>query len=185
MEEMKKLFQGITTENTSGETVTGLNVYEQNLPVVTDDEEDESQFFPYALVKLETGKTADDDSPWVVATEIHFGICDHSKKNIGHRHIMNMIQDVVDRFAAEPLLNKKFRAEQDIEWAIQDEDTYPFYFGGVAISFNVPKIGRRESGRVSGYLREGEQQVKPDSGTVDGGIFGCRRCYDEPERATN
>lgn len=74
MEEMKKLFQGITTENTSGETVTGVNVYEQNLPVVTDDEEDESQFFPYALVKLETGKTADDDSPWVVATEIHFGI---------------------------------------------------------------------------------------------------------------
>lgn len=119
VEEMKKLFQGITTENTSGETVTGLNVYEQNLPVVTDDEEDESQFFPYALVKLETGKTADDDSPWVVATEIHFGICDHSKKNIGHRHIMNMIQDVVDRFAAEPLLNKKFRAEQDIEWAIR------------------------------------------------------------------
>ena len=65
VEEMKKLFRGITTENTSGETVTGLNVYEQNLPVVTDDEEDESQFFPYALVKLETGKTADDDSPWV------------------------------------------------------------------------------------------------------------------------
>lgn len=124
--------------------MTGVNVYEQNLPVVTDDEEDESQFFPYALVKLETGKTADDDSPWVVATEIHFGICDHSKKNIGHRHIMNMIQDVVDRFAAEPLLNQKFRAEQDIEWAVQDEDTYPFYFGGVAISFNVPKIGRRE-----------------------------------------
>ena len=27
--------------------------------------------------------------------------------------------------------------------------------------------------------------IKPDSGTVDGGIFGCRRCYDEPERATN
>lgn len=36
--------------------MTGVNVYEQNLPVVTDDEEDESQFFPYALVKLETGK---------------------------------------------------------------------------------------------------------------------------------
>lgn len=70
VEEVKKLFQGITTENTSGETVTGVNVYEQNLPVVTDDEEDESQFFPYALVKMETGKTADDDSPWVVATEL-------------------------------------------------------------------------------------------------------------------
>ena len=37
--------------------MTGVNVYEQNLPVVTDDEEDESQFFPYALVKLETGKS--------------------------------------------------------------------------------------------------------------------------------
>lgn len=114
VEEVKKILQGITAENTLGETVTGVNVFEQNLPVVTDDEEDESQFFPYALVKLDTGKTQDDDSPWVVATEIHFGICDHSKKNLGHRCIMNMIQDVIDRFAAEPLLNNKFRAEQNM-----------------------------------------------------------------------
>ena len=54
------------------------------------------------------------------------------------------------------------------------------------LSYDTDMLKKRgQSGRVSGYLREGEQQVKPDSGTVDGDIFGCRRCYGEPERATN
>lgn len=53
-----------------------------------------------------------------------------------------MIQRLVNRFAAEPLLDHKYRAQQDMEWAVQDEETYPYFFGGVRIKFSVPKIGR-------------------------------------------
>lgn len=143
VEETEKILRDIQTKNTEGETVTGVKGYEQSLPVVTDDEEDESQFFPYFIVKVSEGKTQDDDNPWIVTADILLGCHDDSKKANGHRHILNMIQRICDRFAAEPLMNKKFRAEQDMEWALQDEDTYPFYFGGVRIRFNIPKIGRR------------------------------------------
>ena len=73
-----------------------------------------------------------------------FGVYDPDASNQGHRHVMTMCQRLLDRYAAEPLLAKRYRAEQDMEWAIQDEDTYPYYFGGVRIKFNIPKIGRRE-----------------------------------------
>lgn len=144
IEEVERILQGIQTQNTSGETITGVKGYEQFLPIVADDEEDESQFFPYFIVKLSEGKTSDDENPWTVTTDILLGCCDYSKKTNGHRHLLNMIQRICDRFVAEPLMNNKYRAEQDMEWALQDEDTHPFYFGGVRIRFNIPKIGRRE-----------------------------------------
>ena len=143
IEEVEKILRDIQTENTAGETVTGVKGYEQMLPIVVNDEEDDSQFFPYFIVKLGDGKTQDDDSPWIVTTDIYLGCHDNSEKAEGHRHILNMVQKICDRFAAEPLMNSKFRAEPDMEWALQDEDTYPFYFGGVRIRFNIPKIGRR------------------------------------------
>lgn len=141
--EIEDILKDVVTKNTAGETVTGVKGYEYRLPIITSDEEDESQFFPYFIVKTPKGKTEDDDSPWLVTVDIIFGICENDKDAPGHKKILVMIQRITDRFAAEPLLNGKYRAEQDMEWATQDEDTYPFYFGGVEIKFRVPKIGRR------------------------------------------
>lgn len=141
--EVENILRDVVTKNTAGEDVVGVKGYKYRLPLITADDEDESQFFPYFIVRLSGGKTEDDDSPWLVTADILLGVCENDKDVLGHEHIMVMIQRITDRFAAEPLLNNKFRAEQDMEWAIQDEDTYPFYFGGVEIKFRVPKIGRR------------------------------------------
>ena len=57
---------------------------------------------------------------------------------------MTMIQRITDRFAKEPLLNRKYRAQEKMSFALQDDDTYPFYFGGVEMRFSVPKMGRSD-----------------------------------------
>ena len=141
--EIEGILKDVVTKNTAGESVVGVKGYKYRLPLVTADDEDESQFFPYFLVRLSEGKAEDDGSPGLVTADIILGVCGTDKGVPGHEHMMVMIHSITDRFAAEPLLNKKFRAEQDMEWAVQDEDTYPFYFGGVEIKFRVPKIGRR------------------------------------------
>lgn len=143
-QEISKILKDIVTVNAAGESVSGVHVYKQNLPIILSDEEDDSKFLPYAIVRLSEGKTEDDNTPWVDTVDIHFGVHDPRESNQGHQHIMVMCQRVIDRFAAEPLLAKKYRAEQDIEWALLDEDTYPYYLGGVRMKFNVPKIGRRD-----------------------------------------
>ncbi|MCU6685669.1 hypothetical protein OCV99_03695 [Dorea acetigenes] len=141
--EIEDILKDVITKNTAGETVTGIKGYEYRLPIIESDEEDESQFFPYFIVRTSEGRTEDDDSPWLVTVDIILGICENDKDAPGHKNILVMIQRITDRFASEPLLNGKYRAEQNMEWAVQDEDTYPFYFGGVEIKFRVPKIGRR------------------------------------------
>lgn len=143
-QEVSKILKDIVTVNAAGESVSGVHVYKQNLPIILSDEEDDSKFLPYAIVRLSEGKTEDDDTPWIDTVDIHFGVHDSRESNQGHQHIMVMCQRVIDRFAAEPLLAKKYRAGQDMEWALLDEDTYPYYFGGVRMKFNVPKIGRRD-----------------------------------------
>ena len=146
IKEIENILKDIQTKNPSGETVVGVKGYEQALPVIMDDEEDETQFFPYFICRMAEGETDDDSNPWVDTVSILIGVYDDDKQKNGHRHIMTMIQRITDRFAKEPLLNKKFRAQEKMSFALQepDPDTYPFFFGGVELKFSVPKIGRSD-----------------------------------------
>lgn len=144
MEEVGIILKGVGTKNASGESVDGVNLFRQNLPIVQSDDEDESKFFPYAIVKVYDGRTEDDDSPWIVTADIHLGVFDSDEDNQGHQHVAIMIQRLANRFAAEPLLAGKYRAQQDMEWALQDGETHPYFLGGIRIRFSVPKIGRKD-----------------------------------------
>lgn len=142
--EIANLLNNIQTEDVDGDKKSGVTIFDQQLPEITEDEEDSSQFFPYAIVRISDGKTEDDDTPWIVTADILIGIHDRDKSGAGYKKVMEMCQKIVDRFSAEPLLDKKYRALQNMEWALQDEDTYPFYFGGIRMQFYLPRVGRRD-----------------------------------------
>lgn len=153
----KDILKDLRTLSPGGEWVDGVHVFEQELPKLEDeDEDDPDKYFPYAIVKLAHGKTggdvnqseaSDDDDWWHVQIDILFGAYEASQKCTGHRQVMEMIQKITDRFQARPLLNKMFRAEQKMEWDLQDEsdgNTYPYFFGGLEMTFSVPKKGRED-----------------------------------------
>lgn len=144
--EVGKILEDVVTMKFSGEEVHGVTVYRQQLPVVASDEDDARDLFPYAIVQVYYGGTEDAEYPWTVETEIQVAVHDDDEANQGHRHIAVMCQRIIDRFCAEPLLDHKYWAMPDIEWAIpsgEDDDTYPYFFGYIRIRFSVPKIGRR------------------------------------------
>ena len=89
--EIEELLAQMQLKNAAGEDVFGVKGYEQRLPEITDDEEDQSQFFPYFIVRIEEGNTPTDDEPWLVGTTVLFGICDYDKETNGHRTILEMI----------------------------------------------------------------------------------------------
>lgn len=142
--EIEELLAQMQLKNAAGEDVVGVKGYEQRLPEITYDEEDQLRFFPYFIVRIEEGNTPTDDEPWLVGTTVLFGICDYDKETNGHRTILEMITKITNRFLERPLLDSKFRANQNVSFALQDEDTYPFYFGAIDIKFYVPKIGRSD-----------------------------------------
>lgn len=161
--EIETILKDVVTKNTDGEKVVGVKGYAHRLPIAQSDEDDPAQYFPYFIVRFDTGRTRDDDDCWHIAVDIVLGVYDAgSDISItetdddgeeetraaylisGHENILIMIQRIVDRFAWDPLFKKMYRADQDIQWAVGEDDTYPFYFGAVAITFSVPKIGRKE-----------------------------------------
>lgn len=143
LKEVEIILKDVICQTTGGEQTIGVKGYSQQLPVVLENDEDESKFFPYFIVRISDAATQDDEEPWIVTADILFGCYDPDKNQGGHEHIMIMIQRTVDRFLAEPLLCRKYRAQPNMEVALQDEDTYPFFFGGARIKFAIPKMGRR------------------------------------------
>lgn len=115
--EIEELLAQMQLKNAAGEDVFGVKGYEQRLPEITDDEEDQSQFFPYFIVRIEEGNTPTDDEPWLVGTTVLFGICDYDKETNGHRTILEMITKITNRFLERPLLDSKFRANQNVSFA--------------------------------------------------------------------
>ncbi len=142
--EIAEITEGLTYYKADGTTTSGLTCYEQQLPVVTEDEEDVSAFFPYAIVRLLDGETQDDNDCWLVKTNILIGCYNEDSTNQGHFDVLETIQRITDRFMKKPLLSKKYMCQQHIQYALQDEDTYPYYFGGIELSFYLPKIGRED-----------------------------------------
>ena len=140
--EVEDVLKDIVTTNANDEQVSGLKRYAHALPIVQSDDETPEMYFPYFIVRFDNGRTRDDDDCWHVATDIVLGVHDMSLHG-GHEHILTAIQRIVDRFAYDPQLNKRYRADQDIQWAVGEDDTYPYYFGAVAVAFSVPKIGRK------------------------------------------
>lgn len=144
--DVEDILKDMITTNANDEQVVGFKGYAHALPMVQSDEDDPYQYFPYFIVRFDHGKTKDDDDFWHVATDIIIGVHDMSYHG-GHEHVLIAIQRILDRFAWEPKLARKFRAEQDMQWVIDEDDTYPFYIGAVEITFSVPKMGRKD-----GYL---------------------------------
>lgn len=142
VEDLKVALRDVYTKNTKGEEV-GVTVFKNRLPVVTEDEEDESQYFPYAIARLSDAST-DEEKPWQQRVYVLLGVYDDDLKGSGYLHILTMMERITDRYLQEPLLNHKYRAEPKMSTDIQDEDTYPYYFGAVEMTFNIPKMERRD-----------------------------------------
>lgn len=155
--DVERILSEVQSKNTNDETVVGITGYAHRLPITQSAEDDPAQYFPYFIVRIDNGKTADDDDCWHVAVNILLGVYESdivpgtggalerlSIVPAGHEQILIMIQRIVNRFVNDPGLGHMYRADQDIDWAVGDDDTYPFYFGAVGITFSTPKLGRRE-----------------------------------------
>ena len=138
------LSTGLQFEKADGTTVTGATGYRQQLPLLTQSDEDPDQFFPYFIVRIVDGKTPSDNEPWDVSVDIIFGAFSDDALNQGHVYVSNMIEAVSDYFAAYPLLDHKYRALQDMNFVVQDEDTAPYYFGLLEMKFWVQKARRED-----------------------------------------
>ena len=142
VEEMKVIFADDLFKSPMGERIP-INVFAQSLPIEeSDDDEDPA---PYIIVRIVKGDDEGSaDSNHVVKMLFIIGIYDDDTKAQGHRTVLHIINKIYDRFKTDPNLNNKYVCDGPFVWEIQDDAYYPYYFGAVHTSFNIPAIRRED-----------------------------------------
>lgn len=142
--EMEKLFQGFPLRDSAG-ALTKLKVYAQDLPETETDDEADIDPTPYCIVKLVDGTAGGDKN--TVRVVLVFCVRDAARDRQGHRDVLTLMHRVYERFAKNPYIgNFVFPVDEQsaFEWAIQDEDTYPYNIGACKLMFECPSIQKED-----------------------------------------
>lgn len=158
--DLADIFKHFRLKNPQGETV-GLNIFKQSLPIptakdipdtVTDEELEEGKYnaeaeedpYPYIIVRVEQGTIDKIDQEQAVIVNLIIGVIDRDYNNQGHKDVLNIIQRVYERFAKNAILAAKYECVMPITWALQDEESFPYFFGGMALTFETIPIRRED-----------------------------------------
>lgn len=131
------------------EEYTNIKVYQQSLPKIKIDyencEEEEEDLsdepFPYIIIKLDSGKIINENE--AAKIELLIATYDDELANQGHKDILNIINKIYERFYKNPMLANKYYRVNDIDWVLQDDDMYPYFYGAMGMEFKV-KMFKKE-----------------------------------------
>lgn len=158
--EIKKITGDMLFHSPKGEEMVKLEVFEQSLPIPVLESTKESGDFsnleyqgsqidepifkcPWCSVKIAGGNVPGINEQQAIQVVVCFGIFNDDVSNQGHRELLNLFQRIYSRFATDPILDGQYTCTGEFEWALQDEDTYPHFFGALSTSF-----------KFMGYRRE-------------------------------
>lgn len=156
-EDIREMLDGnlFKNPNSGGDAYIPVSVYGQNLPLPVAESEaqdgvnidyaddmasDPVYNCPWCLVKIDSGTAKGAFGTQEVVVAVCYGIFNDDRQNDGHKDILNLIQKTYERYAKKPVLRKGYRCKQDFEWSVQREDTYPYYFGAISMTFEITGI---------------------------------------------
>lgn len=101
----------------------------------------EDALIPYFIVK--TTEISYQEGEGAAKLYLLFCICDHSQEMQGYQTLWNLLNRITGRFRANTVLDA-FYCEKRMKAVIQDEDTYPYFFGGIEMEWNLPEMEEDE-----------------------------------------
>ena len=138
--ELKTLLVNERFDNSLG-TPMVIRVYEHDVPIRSGADESETDTDlpePYIVVRLVQGDTPSEDEAETVTVNLIICVCDTDTKRVGHKDILHITDIIKQRFEADPLLGGQFVFKYPFDWILQDGDTYPYVFGGIQMTFELP-----------------------------------------------
>lgn len=138
VQELQRLLDGLRLPAPSG-FHEPVHYFADDLPIPqTDDAPDP---FPYIIVRLANGVCEPAQSDETATVNLVFGCYDRDLNHQGHRDVLGLIERVKQRFCKNPVLGP-YEQTGRIEWVREEEDPYPYYFGGLQLIFRLPAMQR-------------------------------------------
>ncbi len=160
MSEIKKILADFRLKNPQKEP-SEINVFLQNLPIPKPveqgeippellenglvEEQTDLDPYPYIIIRIEDGEIKDENSAQEVHINLLIGIYEPNYDKQGHKDVLNIMAKIYERFAKQSVLNGKYTIQYPISWALQEEESYPYYFGGMHLIFEIAAIIREDS----------------------------------------
>lgn len=126
------------------QSVPVLPVFEA-VPYTEQEENPEDKLFPYFVVRIdhiEYQKNGGDGSN-LAHMILVFAIRDANPDMGGYFTLTAIMERVVMRFQTNPILGS-FCCGHKMEMAFQEDDTFPQFFGGIEMTWNLPTLEMEE-----------------------------------------
>lgn len=141
VEMLEELFQG--KKYTGQEGRKPLKVYKQDLPVPESNDEDvdtDAAAAPYIVARMSGGTVKNDDGPQEVEFSLIICAYDEGLEQDGYQDVANIKEDIVQRLCTRPYFGGCFTVLKPIAWAMQNDDTNPYYFGACNLVCTAPAM---------------------------------------------
>lgn len=141
IEMLKELFAGKLFCGQEGRKA--LKIYKQDLPIPQSDDADvdtDKAEAPYIVVRMTGGQIEDDDSPQTVDFSLIVCAYDTGLDREGWQDVANIKEDIIQRVCKAPYFGGAFTVLKPITWALQEDDTHPYYFGACTLTCTAPAM---------------------------------------------
>lgn len=140
-EMLEELFDGKKFSGQEGRKA--LKIYKQDLPIPDDNDVDsdaDTACAPYVVVKMAGGDIEKENEPQKIDFELIICAYDEGRDRAGMQDVGNIKEDIVQQICTVPYFGGIFTILKPIIWALQQDDTYPYYFGAVKFSCTAPAM---------------------------------------------
>lgn len=157
--ELKYILRDFRLKDPKG-NLSEIHIFSQNLPLPESKTQDNLPIemlengladdittedpYPYIIVRIEDGEIKDEASAQKVSTQLIIGIYDDAYEKQGQKDVLNIIADIYERFAKLAVLNYRYTIQYPILWTLQEEESYPYYYGGMQLSWEIAAIRRED-----------------------------------------
>ena len=139
IEMLEEMFRGQLYNGQEGRKP--LKIFKQDLPVPEDTDADvdtDMALAPYLVVRMTSGEIKDENSPQTVEFSIVICTYDCGKAREGYQDVANIKEDIMQRVCQQPYFGGAFTILKPIAWALQMDDSYPYYYGAVRPDLHCP-----------------------------------------------
>lgn len=97
----------------------------------------EDKIFPYSVVRMESAKYQEEQGQ--ASVYLMFGIYNDNRNMAGYFDLLNVIETIINRYRTNRVIGAYY-CESKMNVAIQEDDTYPYFFGGIEMIWNLPPL---------------------------------------------
>ncbi len=142
VDDLTAAFQHYRLKNSAGAELA-VRVYPQDLPIregLDEETDGEAPPEPYIIVRLPAGELPGQDSCQTVQAVLVICVHDPDPNRQGYRDALHIVNTILLHYGASGVVGRRYVLQYPIKWAVQEEDTYPYYFAAMALTFDAPAI---------------------------------------------